>query len=329
MKNILVTGGLGYVGINVCNLILKRKNFNCIILDNLSNSSKDKLKILNKINSKKPTFYLNNINDSTINKIFKRKIYAVIHCAAIKSVNESILKPIEYYNNNISGLINLLSTMKKNNCNKLIFSSSACVYDHKIKPPYKENSALVTENPYGFTKLICEKIISNYSARNKKFNSIILRYFNPIGTDDTGLLVDNPKNPANIIPSISKCIRDKKVFNIYGDKYNTKDGSCYRDYIDIRDIAESHMVSLKNISKFKNEIFNVGTGKPISVKKIVSIFKKDFKYQFKTNITKTRDGDPPISFADAQKIYRKLIFKPKFNIMDSLNNISKYQINDK
>ena len=328
MKNILVTGGLGYIGINISNLILKDKNYNCIILDNLSNSSKQKLQILEKINSKKPTFFSYGITEERIKKIFKKKIYAVIHCAASKSVNESMLKPIKYYQNNVSGLINLLSVMDKNNCNNFIFSSSACVYNHSFKPPYNENSPLKPENPYGFTKLMCEKIIQNYSERNKKFRSIVLRYFNPIGTDDSGLLVDQPNKPDNIIPSIAKCIRESKIFNLYGDKYKTFDGSCYRDYIDIRDIARSHIISLKKISKFKNEIFNVGTGQPTSVKEIISIFLK-LNCKLKFNIKKNRQGDAPISYANSKKIRKKLGFYSKYNILNSLENISKYQVNDK
>lgn len=327
MKNILVTGGLGYIGSNISNLLLKNKNYKCIILDDLSNSKKKKLTQLSNINPRKPIFIKENFGSKKISKIFEdNKIYAVVHCAANKSVPESLLNPNLYYKNNISNLINLLEIMKNFNCNNFIFSSSACVYDHSLKAPFKESSKIKPLNTYGFTKVIGEKIIKDFSYRFKSFKFIILRYFNPVGTDDTGFLGDDPKFPENIIPRIVKSINQKKRFTIYGDDYNTKDGTCYRDYIDIRDISEAHILALNKIKKIKNEIFNIGTGKAVSVKEIIKIFELNKKIKINYKVGKRRHGDFPLSLALPKKAETYLKFKAKYNINLSIKNILRHQI---
>lgn len=327
MKNILVTGGLGYIGINISNLLLKSKKYNCIIVDDLSNSSKEKLKTLKSINKKKPFFIKKNIGSSEIKKIFKnKKIYAVIHCAASKSVEESLKKPNLYYKNNISNLINLLDVMDKCDCNKLIFSSTAAVYDHKVTAPYKETSPINPTNTYGLTKVIGEKLIKDFSYRSKKFNYMILRYFNPIGTDKDGVLGDNPLIPENIIPRIVNSINKKKFFTIFGNNYKTKDGTCYRDYIDIRDISAAHIHALEKINKINNEVFNIGTGTAVSVRDIIDYFQLNKKIKIKYKIGNKRDGDYPMSLASVKKSQKLLKFKVKFNIKQSIENIIKHQI---
>lgn len=327
MKNILVTGGLGYIGINVSNLLLKSKKYNCIIVDDLSNSSKKKLKILNSINKKKPIFIKKNIGSSEINKIFKKKkIYAVIHCAASKSVGESLKKPNLYYKNNISNLINLLNIMNENSCNKLIFSSTAAVYDHKAPIPYKETSPINPTNTYGLTKVIGEKLIRDFAYRSKKFNYMILRYFNPIGTDKDGVLGDEPLLYENIMPRIVNSINKKSVFTIYGNNYKTKDGTCYRDYIDIRDVAAAHIHALEKMNKINNEVFNIGTGIAVSVKDIIDNFRLNKKIKIKYKIGNKRDGDYPISLASVKKSHKILKFKVKFNIKQSIEDIIRHQV---
>lgn len=327
MKNILVTGGLGYIGINISNLLLKSKKYNCIIVDNLSNSSLKKLKILKKINKKKPIFIKKNIGSNEIYKIFKNnKIDSVIHCAASKSVGESLKNPELYYENNISNFISLLKIMNSYNCKKLIFSSTAAVYDHKKKPPYNENSVIDPDNTYGLTKIIGENLVKDFAVRTKNFRFMILRYFNPIGTDEEGVLGDDPLFPENIIPRVVSSINKKEVFNIYGNNYKTKDGTCYRDYIDIRDIAKAHIYALEKINKFKNETFNIGTGISVSVRDILNYFELNKKIKINYKIAKKRDGDYPFSLASVKKSQKLLKFKAKFSIKNSIENIIKHQV---
>lgn len=323
-KYILVTGGLGYIGSNTI-AVLEKSKYEIIILDNLSNSTKSNLSNLRKIINKKIIFIKADVRSRKINKIFsKYKIYSVIHFAGLKSVKESEKRKKSYFDNNINGTKNLLNIMIKNDCYKMIFSSSACVYNEKSKNPLNENSSLKPKSYYGFTKLKIEKILKNYKNKYPKFRCIILRYFNPVGSDKTNILRDNPKKAENIIPKISEVIiGKKKVFNIFGHNYPTKDGTCMRDYIHVVDLALSHV---KSLSLLKNDIFeiiNIGTGKPYSVKEMINCFNKYLKKPIKYNFDKRRIGDIAICFASVKKQKKLLNFIPKYGLNDMVKSVLK------
>ena len=323
-KYILVTGGLGYIGSNTI-AVLKKSKFSIIILDNLSNSNKASLKNLRKILNKKIVFIKADVRSKKINNIFQRyKIYSVIHFAGLKSVKESEKRKKSYHDNNINGTKNLLNYMVKNGCYKIIFSSSACVYNEKSKSPLSENSSLRPKSYYGVTKLKIEKILKDYKKKYPKFSCIILRYFNPVGADKTNTLRDNPKKAENIIPNISYVIKGKKkVFNIFGNDYPTKDGTCMRDYIHVIDLASSHVKSLSLIKKNVFEIINVGTGKPYSVKDMLNCFNKYLKKPITYNFSKKRAGDVAICYSNTKKQGKILHFRPKYGLNDMVKSVIK------
>ena len=323
-KYILVTGGLGYIGSNTI-AVLKKSEFSIIILDNLSNSNKASLKNLRKILNKKIVFIKADVRSKKINNIFQRyKIYSVIHFAGLKSVKESEKRKKSYHDNNINGTKNLLNYMVKNGCYKIIFSSSACVYNEKSKSPLNENSSLRPKSYYGVTKLKIEKILKDYKKKYPKFSCIILRYFNPVGADKTNTLRDNPKKAENIIPNISNVIKgEKKVFNIFGNNYPTKDGTCMRDYIHVIDLASSHVKSLSLIKKNVFEIINVGTGKPYSVKDMLNCFNKYLKKPITYNFSKKRAGDVAICYSNTKKQGKILHFRPKYGLNDMVKSVIK------
>jgi len=321
---ILVTGGLGYIGSNTI-AVLKKSKYNIIILDNLSNSNKSTLTNLKKIINKKIIFFKADVRSKKINNIFQKyKIYSVIHFAGLKSVKESEKRKKSYFDNNINGTKNLLNHMVKNGCYKIIFSSSACVYNEKSKSPLNENCSLKPKSYYGFTKLKIEKILKDYKKKYPKFGCIILRYFNPVGTDKTNTLRDNPKKAENIIPNISNVIKGKeKIFNIFGNNYPTKDGTCMRDYIHVIDLASCHVKSLSLIKKNLFEIINVGTGKPYSVKEMLNCFNKYLKNPIKYNFSKRRVGDVPICYSNIKKQLKILHFRPKYGLKEMVKSVIK------
>ena len=323
-KYILVTGGLGYIGSNTI-AVLKKSKFNIIILDNLSNSNKTSLSNLRKILNRKIIFIKADVRSKKINNIFQKyKIYSVIHFAGLKSVQESERRRKSYYDNNINGTKNLLKYMIKNGCYKIIFSSSACVYNEESKSPLNENSGLRPKSYYGITKLKIEKILKDYKKRYPKFSCIILRYFNPVGADKTNTLRDNPKKADNIIPNISNVIKGKKkIFNIFGNNYPTKDGTCMRDYIHVIDLALSHVKSLFLIKKNVFEIINVGTGKPYSVKDMLNCFNKYLKKPIRYNFSQRRVGDVAICYSNIKKQRKILHFRPKYGLNEMVKSVIK------
>lgn len=311
---ILITGGLGYIGSHISKL-LKRKS---VIIDNQSNSQLNFKKYL-----PEATVYLSDLNKNILEKVFKKhKIKGVIHLAGLKSVNESVQNPLQYYENNIGSSIALLEAMNKYKVNKLIFSSSATVYGDQNLSPLRENMILKSINPYASNKIIIEQLLSDYASSNPKFKAISLRYFNPIGADVKSNLKDQPLGkPQNIIPILIRAVSEQKVFSIYGDNYKTKDGTCIRDYLHIKDLATAHIIALKKISKLKgHNSINIGLGKGLSVLELLSLFEKVNQVKIKTRIATRRKGDIAISFADNKKAKKLLGWKPKHSYATMLKD---------
>ena len=306
----LLTGGLGYVGSHIAYYLKD----NAVIIDNKINS---KLNYKRRLPHAK--VYLSDLNIKSLKKIFKEnEIDSVIHLAGLKAVEESTVNPIKYYKNNVSSSIDLLEIMNVFKINKLIFSSSATVYGNQVNIPFKENFPLNSINSYGSTKIIIEQLISDYSKSNNSFKCISLRYFNPIGADLKTGLSDQPLGRSlNLIPILNHSIKHKKKFEIYGNNYNTKDGTCLRDYIHIKDLANAHIIALKKIYKIKgHEPINLGLGKGISVLDIIKLYEKINNIKVNFKYSKRRKGDVAISYADNKKAIKILGWKPIYNYED-------------
>ena len=302
---VLVTGGAGYIGSHIA---CKLKN-KAIILDNQSNSD---------INYKKKlplsSVYCLNLNYKNLKKIYsKHNIQGVIHLAGLKSVNESTKHSLKYYRNNVNSSLELLEFMDEFKIRKLIFSSSATVYGDQHKSPLKEEYSLNSANPYASNKIIIEQMIKDYADSNPRFKAISLRYFNPLGANVAKGLAEHPLGkPQNIMPILVRSVKNNKKFKIFGDDYNTRDGTCIRDYIHVEDLAEAHIIALNKLSKIKNyEAINLGFGKGISVLEFIKLFEITNRVSIKYTISKKRKGDVPISFANTKKSKKILQWQPR------------------
>ena len=328
MKNVFITGGAGYVGSH-CAISLLENNYRPIIIDNLCNSSQSVIKKLEIITGKKIIFYKADIrNKSKIQNIFKKHhCYAVIHCAGLKAVNESIKKPISYFDNNIGATLSLLECMKENKVFNLIFSSSATVYNETKNKPLKETDAIgKTKNPYGTSKYLIEQILKDMIRSDKKWNLKIARYFNPISNHSSGLIKENSKGvPNNLIPYIVNVAKKKLPFlKIFGRNYKTKDGTCVRDYIHVMDLAEGHVAMIKKINQKKGfDIYNFGTGNGTSVLEVVRAFEKQTGIDIPFKFTKKREGDIAFSICNTKKAKKELNWKSNFNIYQAIEDLKK------
>jgi UDP-glucose 4-epimerase len=338
-KNILLTGGLGFIGSHIVIELLSKK-YKTIIADNLSNSDISTLEKIKAIVGDEAfrliTFYNIDIsqNIAGLEKIFlTHKINAVIHLAGFKSVSESIVNPVKYYDNNLVSTLNLVKVMKKYDCNRLIFSSSATVYGDK-KPPYKEtmiaNGKGIT-NPYGRSKWIQEIMLGDICVAEPNFKLLLLRYFNPIGNHPSGVLGEEFLNsPSNLFPNILNAIHNKKAFSIFGNTYteNEKDGTPMRDFIHVSDLASAHVKSLDYLfdsrGKKNCEVFNVGLGSPVSVMEILDTFTKRNKVHLNILIKDRRFGDLPVSYCNNSKIVKKIGWIPKYTYGDACDHTWTY-----
>lgn len=327
MKKILVTGGLGYVGSHVV-VELQNEGFEVIILDNLMNSSIEVLDKIYQISGVRSEFEKIDLkNKKHVIDFFKKypSIDGVMHFAASKSVAESIDNPLMYYENNLNSLVHLIDGMKLLKCPKLIFSSSATVYGHPDELPYSEDFPEKRPiSPYGVTKKIGEQIINDFSCHYSNFKSIALRYFNPIGAHPSSKIGELPiMPPQNLVPIITQtAIGKRKKLSIFGNDYNTEDGTCVRDFIHVVDLAQAHLISLKRLLKNKNsfnfEVFNIGTGKGTSVLEIVNTFQKVTGIKLNHSYSSRRPGDLSCYFADTKKANQILGWKPKYNLEEAL-----------
>lgn len=313
--NVLVTGGLGYIGSHL-SILLAEAGCNVLIVDNLSNSQFEIFSKIQYISKKEVNFSKLDIRDTNSLSQFlsKNKIDSVIHCAGLKSVGESVKNPIKYYDNNINGTISLINAMNENNIKKLIFSSSATVYGEPNYLPIDEGHSTNQLNPYGFSKLTIENILKDLTLSDKEWRIIILRYFNPVGAHESGLIGELPLHPTNLMPIISMVAANKlKKLLVYGDDYPTEDGTCIRDFIHVMDLAEGHELALKQLNKSKKQfdIFNLGTGSGVSVLEMIRKFHEITGVEIPYEFSERRPGDVTSSYACSKKAQKYLKWKPK------------------
>jgi len=328
MKTLLVTGALGYIGSHFC-IEATNQKYNIIAIDNLDNSYINNINIINKLSLSKINFIkcdIRNYND--MKKIFmENDIFCVIHFAALKSVSESYVNPLLYYDINVNGTLNILKVMNEMNCKKIIFSSSACIYGNIKKKLIKEDDDLQPINVYGTTKLIGENILKDLVLSDNTWKVFILRYFNVIGAHPSGLIGDNPKKKNNaLFPSLFRYLNnDTKIFNIFGGNYDTKDGTCIRDYIHVMDLITAHMKCLNKIETISgNKIYNLGCGRGTSVLEIIKNIEKKSKKKIKFKISPRRIGDIEISITDTSFACNELNWMPSYNINDMCNHSIKF-----
>ena len=328
MKNVFITGGAGYIGSH-CTVSLLKNGYIPIILDNFSNSHQSVIKKLEKITNKKVTFYNIDIrNKKKLRLIFKKHpCYAVIHCAGFKVVNESVERPISYFNNNIGSTLSLLECMQESSIFKLIFSSSAAVYDDKQSLPLKETAKIGnTQNPYGTTKYIIERILMDLAKSDNRCSIRIARYFNPISNHSTGLIKENPKGaPNNLVPYIIKVAQKKlPLLKVFGKNYKTKDGTGIRDYIHVMDLADGHVAMIKNNRLKKGlKIYNFGTGKGSGVLEVIKSFENQTGISIPFKFTRRRKGDVAASFCSPKKAIKELNWVANFNLKQAISDIKK------
>lgn len=328
--NILITGGLGYIGSHTVIESIQH-GYNVIIIDDLSNSSIQVLERLNVFLNKDIKFYkINMQNIDELEKVFiENSIDTVIHFAGYKAVGESVEKPLQYYDNNIGITINLLKIMIKYGVNKIIFSSSATVYKESKSLPFHEEMPLNAINPYGRTKLIIENILQDITFTDSKFKAVVLRYFNPIGAHPSGLFGEDNKNiPNNLMPYIVKVAKGEyEYLKIFGDDYDTKDGTGIRDYIHVCDLASGHISALKAFEFEKNiNIYNLGTGIGYSVYEVVEFFERATGIKIPYKVMERRKGDIGECYSDNKKAKIELGFRTKYSMLDMCKDAWNYEL---
>lgn len=316
--NILVTGGAGYIGSHTA-VELINAGYEVVIVDNLCNSSSIVLDRIEEITGKSVKFYEIDTRDSEkLRVVFEEnKIDAVIHFAALKAVGESVEKPLDYYDNNLINTLTVLKLMREFGVDKFVFSSSATVYGSPKTCPIKEDFPLSTTNPYGTTKLMIEDMLRDICKANKDFNVAILRYFNPIGAHESGLIGEEPNGiPNNLMPYITKvAVGQLKQLSVFGDDYDTHDGTGVRDYIHVVDLANGHVKALEKLNQKPGLVtYNLGTGTGYSVLDLVKAFEKASKVEIPYKIVERRPGDIAMCYADPTKAKEELGWVAKYDV---------------
>lgn len=327
---ILVTGGAGYIGSHTV-VELLNAGYEVVVIDNLSNSSEESLNRVEQITGKSVKFYKGDIADSALlDKIFEQEIIdSCIHFAGLKAVGESVQKPLEYYMNNISGSLVLFDCMRKHDVKNIIFSSSATVYgDPAFVPITEECPKGEITNPYGQTKGMLEQILSDIYAADNEWNIILLRYFNPIGAHESGLIGENPNGiPNNLMPYITQVAVGKlEQLGVFGNDYDTPDGTCIRDYIHVVDLADGHVKSVAKLNENPGlKIYNLGTGTGSSVLDVINAFEAATGVKIPYVFKPRRAGDVPVNYCDASRAKEELGWTAKKNLTDMCRDSWKWQ----
>ena len=329
---ILVTGGAGYIGSHTC-VELLNQGHEVVVIDNLYNSSKLAMERVETITGRKLKFYEGDLlNKADIENVFKNEdIDSVIHFAALKAVGESVALPLRYYDNNITGTLNLCEVMAEHGVKNIIFSSSATVYGTPEIVPITENSPLSTTNPYGSTKLFIEQILQDLNVADPEWNVVILRYFNPIGAHNSGLIGEDPKGiPNNLVPYITQVAVGKlDTLSVYGDDYDTKDGTGVRDYIHVVDLALGHVASLSKLEKNSGvSIYNLGTGNGYSVLEMIRAFEQASGKRIPYIIKERRAGDIAVCYAQADKALKEINWAAKYDVNQMCEDSWRWQSNN-
>ncbi len=314
---VLVTGGAGYIGSHTV-VELLNDGFEVVVVDNLLNASKESLARVERITGKKVTFYEADVRDGKkMREIFSaHKIDWVIHFAGLKAVGESVQKPLEYYDNNIGSTLVLLQTMREYNVKNFVFSSSATVYGNPERLPLDEECSLSTTNPYGATKLMQENILKDLYVSDHEWNIALLRYFNPVGAHESGLIGEDPKGiPNNLMPYVAQVASGKlQKIGVFGSDYPTPDGTGVRDYIHVVDLARGHVAAIRGLNEAGVHIYNLGTGNGYSVLDMIAAFSKACGKELPYEIKPRRAGDIPTCFATSAKAEKELGWKAQYDL---------------
>ena len=331
---ILVTGGAGYIGSHTAVELLK-ENYDVVIADDLSNAREDVIDRIETITGIRPAFYRTDCCDKAgLRDVFSRhQIDAVIHFAGHKAVGESVEKPLEYYRNNLGSTLTLLAVMEEYGCKKFVFSSSATVYGPENPYPYKEEMpAIQSSSPYGWTKVMIERILTDYVTAHPDFCAVLLRYFNPIGAHESGLLGDDPNGiPNNLMPYIGRVAAGRlQQLTVFGGDYPTPDGTCQRDYLHVVDLAVGHLKALEYATSHVGvEAINLGTGSGVSVLELIRAFESANNMKLNFVIGPRRGGDLPAFWADASKAKDLLGWETKYSLEDMCRSAWQFAQNSK
>ncbi|MDR1821473.1 MAG: UDP-glucose 4-epimerase GalE [Oscillospiraceae bacterium] len=333
MPEILVTGGAGYIGSHTA-AALAAAGYSPVVIDNLSNSRESVIARLEKLTGKKIPFYNADVRDgAALDAVFaKHSFSAAIHFAGLKAVGESVQQPLRYYEHNLTATMSLLAAMQKHGVKSLIFSSSATVYREDDEVPYIESGELGCSNPYGWTKLFSEQIIRDVCAANPGFSAVLLRYFNPIGADKSGLIGEEPQGvPNNLLPYVSQVAAGiRPRLSVFGNDYPTPDGTCIRDYIHVSDLARAHALALDFAANNAGaKAINIGTGRGYSVLEVVAAFEKASGVKIPFEITGRRAGDIPEYFANPALAREKLGFTAELGIEEMCRDAWRFEQNRK